>query len=105
MGSMTVGGILTMQACQTIQLRFDGGQFVAQRKRKEGLRGTALSVICADLAPAAQQPVFVARLCTKIIQASAKVGNAHWEMGGAIQNWLAKSCGRSLVILSHIRLR
>src|SRR3990167_6411251 len=74
---MTVGGILTAQARQPIQLRFNGGQLVAQRKRKESLCGAVLPVVRADLAPAAQQTIFVARLGTEITQTLAKVGDTH----------------------------
>ena len=71
------GGMFTAQARQSIQFRFNGGQLVAQRKRKESLCGTALPVVRADLAPAAQQTIFVARLGAEITQALAKVGDTH----------------------------
>ena len=74
---LIIGGIFTVQARQPIQLRLDGGQLIAQRKRKESLCGAALPVVRTDLAPAAQQTVFVARLGTEITQALAKMGDAH----------------------------
>lgn len=73
MASMTVGGILAVQTCQPVQLRLDGGQFVAQCRRKESLSGAAFLVVRADLAPAAQQAIFMARLAAQVVQALAKL--------------------------------
>ena len=76
MASMTVGWIFTVQPRQSMQLRLDGGQRVAQCKRKESLGRAALPVIRAGLAPAAQQPIIVARLGAEIAQALAELGDA-----------------------------
>jgi len=80
MASMTVGGIFAAQARQSIQLRLDGGQLIAQRKRKETFCGTVFSVVRADLAPAAQQTIFVARFGAEITQAFAELGDTHRGM-------------------------
>ena len=77
MAIMTVRGMLTVQPCQSVQLRLNGRQLFAQCERKEIVRGTALPVVRTDLAPAAQQAVFVARFCTEALQALAKMGDAH----------------------------
>jgi hypothetical protein len=54
-----------------MQLRFNGGQRIAHRKRKEGRCGAMLVIVRACLGPAAQQAIFVARLGAEIKQALA----------------------------------
>jgi hypothetical protein len=71
----------TVQARQTIQLCFNGGQFIAQRKRKKSFRGAVYPIVRTYLTPAAQQPIFVARLGTEIVQALAKMGDTHRGRG------------------------
>ena len=78
------GGIFAEQARQTIQLRFNGGQFIAQRKRKEILCGAALSIVRTHPTPAAQQTIFVARLGTEITQALAKLCDTCIHIGWII---------------------
>jgi hypothetical protein len=77
MVSMAVGGIFTMQMRQSMQLRFDGGQGVAHCLREEGLCGTVLPVVRADLAPAAQQTIFVAGFGAEVAQTLAEIGDTH----------------------------
>ncbi|OGS97450.1 MAG: hypothetical protein A2Y51_04420 [Gallionellales bacterium RIFCSPLOWO2_02_60_31] len=98
---MTVGGILTAQARQPIQLRFNGGQLVAQRKRKESLCGAVLPVVRADLAPAAQQTIFVARLGTEITQTLAKVGDTHRGVRSENQSGFENNYGWFVIILTQ----
>lgn len=104
MASMTAGGIFAVQARQPIQFGFDGGQLIAQRKRKEGLCGAALLVVRTDLAPPAQQTIFVARLCAEIVQTLAKVGDAHREVGSGKQSEPENNCGETVWILTHFEL-
>jgi hypothetical protein len=78
---MTVSGIFTAQARESIQLRFNGGQLIAQCKRKEPFCGTAWPIVRADLTPAAQQTIFVARLGTEITQTLTKMGDTQRRVG------------------------
>ena len=64
-----------MQASQSNQLRLDGGQGIEECQREESLCGAVLSVIRANLAPTAQQSVFVAGLGAEVAQALAEVGD------------------------------
>ncbi len=96
-----IGGILTVQARQSIQLRLDGGQLIAQRKRKESLCGAAFPVVRAHLAPAAQQTIFVARLGTEIAQTLAKVGDAQRGRRGGNQSGFGNDCGEVMRILTQ----
>ncbi len=71
MASMAVGGMFALQPRQSVQFRLDGGQFIAQCKRKEILCGPARRIVRADLTPAAQHTIFVARFGAEITQALA----------------------------------
>ena len=90
---MTVGGIFTAQARQSIQLRFNGGQLIAQCKWKETFCGTVRSIVRADLTPAAQQTIFVARLGTEITQTLAKLGDTHLRVRSENQSGFEKCAG------------
>jgi hypothetical protein len=98
---MTVGGIFAAQARQSMQLRLDGGQLVAQRKRKESLCGTVLPVVRTDLAPTAQQTIFVARLGTEITQTLAKLCDTHGRVRDENQSVFENSCGEAVLILTQ----
>jgi hypothetical protein len=98
---MTVGGIFTAQARQSIQLRFNGGQLAAYSERKESLCGTLLPVVRADLAPAAQQTIFVARLGTEIAQTLAKVCDTHRGVRSGNQSGFENNCGEAVRILTQ----
>ena len=69
--------MLTAQARQSIQLRFDGGQCIAQCKRKESLCGAVYSIVRTDLAPAAQQAIFVTLLGAETTKTLQEVGDTH----------------------------
>ena len=103
MASMIVGGIFTAQLRQSMQLRFNGGQLIAQCKRKETFCGTVLSIVRADLTPAAQQTIFVARLGTEITQALAEVGDTH--RGVRIENQSEFANNYRALLISSITLR
>lgn len=77
MAAMTVGGMFAAQVSKPVQLRLDGGQLIAQRKRKERFCRAMRSIVRARLAPAAQQTILVARLGAEIVQTLAEVGDAH----------------------------
>jgi hypothetical protein len=100
-----VGGIFIAQPRQSMQLRLDGGQLIAQRKRKESLCGTVLPVVRADLTPAAQQAIFVARLGTEIAQALAKLGDTHREVRSGNQSGFESNCGEAVRILTQALIR
>ena len=72
-----VGGMLAFQSGQPLQVCFNRGQLIAQCKWEESLCGAALAIIRTELAPAAQQAIFVAWFCTEVMQALAKLGGAH----------------------------
>ncbi len=98
---MTVGGMLTAQPHQPIQLRLDGGQLIAQRKRKESFCGAVLSIVRADLAPAAQQTIFVTRLGAEITQALAKLCDTQRGVRSVNQSGFENNCGEAVRILTQ----
>ena len=100
MAPMTVGGIFTAQARQSIQLRLDGGQLIAQRKREESFCGAVLSIVRADLAPAAQQTIFVSRLGAEITQALAKLCDTHRSVGIENQSEYENNGKEAVMILT-----
>jgi hypothetical protein len=85
------GGVFTAQARQSMQFRFNGGQLIAQCKRKESLCGAVRSIVRANLTPAAQQTIFVARLGTEITQVLAEVGDTHGRVRGGNQSKFANT--------------
>jgi hypothetical protein len=94
-----------VQACQSVQLRFDRGQLIAQRKRKESLGRAVRPVVRTHLAPPAQQPVLVARLGAEAAQMLAKLCDTQWRVGGENQNGFENNCGEVVRILTQPRVR
>jgi hypothetical protein len=64
-----------------------------------------LPVVRADLTPAAQQTIFVARFGTEIAQALAKLGDTHRGVRSGNQSGFENNCGNAVEILTQAPIR